>query len=80
MVRVALELFRHDLEQFLLHLIDVLPRRDAGAVADPEDVRVHRDGGVAEGRIENHVGRFAPHAGQRLQGFAIFGDPAAVLG
>src|SRR6185437_10654738 len=40
------------------------------AVADAEDVRVHRDGRLAEHGIEDHVGSLAADARQRFQFFA----------
>ena len=44
----------------------VAPGRQAGAVGDAEDVRVHRHRRLAEGHVEHHVGGLAAHAGQGL--------------
>ncbi|MCY1294272.1 hypothetical protein D9M70_435630 [compost metagenome] len=69
---------RHALEQLLLDHLHVLAGRQPGAVRDPEDVRIDRNGGLAERRIEDHVGGLAAHARQRFQRFAVGRDLAAV--
>src|SRR2546422_4568526 len=56
-VRVLAEALGHELEELVLDLAHVLARREAGAVGDSKDVRVHRDGRMAEGGVEDHVGR-----------------------
>ena len=58
----------------------VLPRRQAGAVADAEDVRVDRDRLRAERDVHHHVGGLAADAGQRLQRVAVGRHLAAMLG
>src|SRR3989344_3534906 len=55
------------LEQIFLHHEHVFPRRQPGTIGHTEDMRIHGDGRLTEGGIENHVGGFASHARQRLQ-------------
>ena len=50
-----------------------------GAVADTEQVSVHRDGRLLEPDVEDHIGRLAADAGEGFEGFPIVGDFAAVL-
>ena len=52
---------------------------EAGAVAEAEDVGVHRHGRFAEDDVEDDVRRLAADAWQRLEGVALRGDLAAVL-
>jgi hypothetical protein len=68
-VSVAAEGLRHDPLELGFDLIDCFPRREAGSVRDPEDVRVDRERLLAERRVENDVGRLPANAGQRLQLF-----------
>lgn len=72
-------LARHELQQFLLHLQNVLSRCYAGAVGDAEDMRVHRHGQLPEGGVEHHVGGLAANPGQGFEVLAVVGDLAAVL-
>ena len=44
-----------------------LARREARAVGDAEEMGVDRDGRLAEGRVEDDVGRLAADPGQRFQ-------------
>src|SRR5262245_44326448 len=78
-MRMKLVLFRHHLIELHLDLEWRLPRRKAGAVADAKDVRVDRDGRLAEGDVEHHVRGLAAHPGQRLERLAGARDRAAVL-
>ena len=78
MVRVAHELGRRRLQQFLLDRQRRLPRRQPGTVADAEDVGVDGDGRRAEGDVAHHVGGLAPDAGQRLQRRLVVRDDTAV--
>ena len=71
MVRVAAEGLRHDLLELRLDLVDGLAGREAGAVADAEDVGVDGEGLRAEGGVHHHIGGLAADAGQRLQRFAV---------
>ena len=70
---------RHDLHQLHLDVERRLADRQAGAVADAEDVGIDRDGRLAEGDVEHDVGGLAADAGQRFQRLAIVRDLAAVL-
>ena len=64
MVRVAAERLRDDLLELGLDLVDRLARREAGAVADAEDVRVDGERLLAEGGVEDDVGGLSADAGQ----------------
>jgi len=66
-------------DQPVLDLAHGLARRKAGAIGDAEDVRVDRDGGLSEGRVQHHVGGLAADAGQGLERFAVPRHPAAML-
>lgn len=68
----------YEFQQLLFDFQDVFARRQTGAVGYPEYVGIHGDSGVAEGGIENDVGRFPADTRQFFQGFPAFGDPAAV--
>ena len=54
----------HTLQEFLLDIERCPPRCQSGTVCDPKNVGVDCDGGFAEGRVEDDIGRFAAHAGQ----------------
>ncbi len=79
MVRVTAEGLRDDLLELRFDLSDRLARREAGAVADAEDVRVDREGLLAEGGVEHDIGGLAADAGQLLELLAGARDLAAVL-
>ena len=66
-VRVTAEWLRHNSFELGFNLVDVLARREAGAIADAEHVRVDRERLFAKGRVEHHVGGFSPDAGKRLE-------------
>ena len=70
---------RHAAFELLLHLQRRLAGREAGAVTDAEDMGVHRDGRLAEGCVEDDIGRLAADAGQALQRLAAVGHGAAML-
>ena len=78
-MRVAAERLRHHLFQLQLDLKGILARREAGAVADAENVGVDRKRLLAEGGVENDVGRLPPDAGQLLELFARLRNLAAVI-
>src|SRR5271169_4570814 len=63
MMGVQLEVRRHHLLEFLLDLEWIFSGRQPGAVADAEDVRVDRDGRLAERDIEHHIGGLASDPG-----------------
>lgn len=63
MVGILQESGRHGSQQPSLDLQGRLAGGEAGAVADPENVGIHRDGGLSEGGIEHHIGGLATDAG-----------------
>ena len=67
MVRVTAKGLGDDLLKFRFDFVDRLAGRKAGAVADPKDVGVNREGLLAKGRVENDVRGLAADPGQRLQ-------------
>ena len=72
MVGVQLVLLRHDLSSFC-STSTASARRQVGAVGDAEDMRVHRDGRLAERDVQHHIGGLAADAGQRFQRLALAG-------
>ena len=66
-VRVVHELLRHHPQQTLFDLVDVLAGCDAGAVGDAKDMGIDGNGRLAEGGVEDDIGRLASDPGQRLQ-------------
>ena len=77
-MRVAAEGLRHDLFQLRFDLVDVFAGREAGAVADSENVSIDRERLLAERGVEDDIGGLAANAGQRLQLLARARDVAAV--
>src|SRR4051812_34432099 len=75
-VRVAAEGRRRHPVELPLHRQHVLARREAGAVRDPEDVGVDREGLGAEGAVHHHVGGLAADAGQGLERVEVGGHLA----
>ncbi|GAA3891532.1 hypothetical protein GCM10022276_08330 [Sphingomonas limnosediminicola] len=67
MMRIAPERLRNDLLELGLYLIRCLTRREAGAVADAEDMRVDGERLLAEGGVEHDVRGLTANTGQRLQ-------------
>jgi hypothetical protein len=78
MMRVATEGLRDDLLELRLDLLDGFAGGQAGAVADPEDVRVDRERLLAEGGVEHNIGGLPADAGEGLQLFAGVRDLAAM--
>ena len=78
-MRVAPERAGARLVQLQFDRERVLAARQAGAVADAEDVGVDREGLVPEGGVEHDVGGLAADAGQRLQRGAVVGHLAAMV-
>ena len=76
---VLLVVVGHDLVELLLHVERRLAGRKPGAVADPEDVGVDRDGRLAERDVEHDIGGLAADAGQLLQRLARGRHLAAVI-
>src|ERR1700733_2227026 len=69
-MRVLQELWRHDLQELILHRPWSLTCDQTDAVGDAEYVGVHRDGGLPERRIQNDVGSFSADARQAFEFFA----------
>ena len=79
MVRVAQQLRRDAADQRVLDGAWRGTRCDAGAVAEAEDVRIHRHGAFAERDIQHDVGGLPADAGQFLQRLAVARHLAAVM-
>ena len=79
MVGVAAEGLGHDLLELGFDLVDGLARREAGAVADAEDVGIDRERFLAERGVEDDIGGLAADAGKRLQFLARARNLAAVI-
>src|SRR6266851_6436730 len=77
-VRVLAEALGDELEKFVLDLAHILARCEAGAVGDAKDVRVHRDGRMAEGGVEDHVGGLPADSRERFERFARLRHLSAV--
>jgi hypothetical protein len=73
-VRVAAERLRHDLFELGLDDVDRLAGREAGAVADPENVGVDGESFLTERSVENDVRGLAADARKFLEFFSISGD------
>ncbi len=71
-VSVTPERLRHDFLELGFDIIDRLSGSKAAPVADPEDMRVDREGLLTERCVENHVGGLPADAGQ---GFQILAGP-----
>src|SRR5439155_1666210 len=67
MMRVLTELRGHELQQAGFDVERILARRNAGAIGDAKDMRVHGDGCLAERDIQHDVGRFAADARKLLE-------------
>lgn len=78
MVSVAPERLRNDFFELGFHLVDGLARREAGAIADPEDMRVDREGLLAKSGVEDHIGGLAADARKLLELFPNARDFASV--
>jgi len=78
-MRVAAERLRHDLFELCFDFIDVLARRQAGAVTDAEHVRVDGERLFAERGVEHDISRLAADAGKFLELFPGTRHLAAVL-
>src|SRR5690606_29710269 len=73
------ETLRHLLLERQLHRQWRCPRREPGAIAYPEQMRVDRNGGLLEENVQHHIGRLAADAGQGLERLAHVGYLATVL-
>jgi len=76
---VLLKLLGHQPAESGLDFERRFSRCDAGAIGDPEDVGVDRDGGLTKCGVEHDIGCFATYPGERFQLFAAPRDLAAVL-
>src|SRR3546814_13815559 len=65
--------------ELLLDREDRLARREAGAVADAEDMGVDREGLRPEGRVHHDIRRLAPDAGQFDARVTLGGDLSAMI-
>ena len=79
MVRVKLKIGRDVILNRPFNGIDIFARRDATAIAKPEDMRIHGLRGLAPPHIQDHIGRLTAHTGQGLQRSAGIGNLAAEL-
>jgi len=70
----------HRREQGLFYGQGRLAGGDAGPVADPEDVGIHRNGGLPELGIEDDIGGFTADAGERFQRLPVCGHLAIMQG
>jgi len=66
-VRVTAERLRDDSVELGFDLLRRLAGREAGAVADPEDVGVHRERLFAPGGVEHDIRCLAADAGEGLE-------------
>jgi hypothetical protein len=57
----------HVLQELQLYLLHGFSGCESRPVGNAKNMRIHRDGGLAEGRVQNHVSSFSAHAGQLLQ-------------
>ena len=78
MVSVAAEGLGNDLLELRFDIVDGLARRETRAVADAENMSVDRERFLAEGGVEDDIGRLAADAGERLQLFTGPGDLPAM--
>ena len=78
MVRVTAERLRDDSVELGFDLLRRLAGREAGAVADPEDVGVHRERLFAPRRVEDDVRRLPPDARKSLQQISVARHLSAV--
>ena len=76
---VAPKRLRHQPVELGLDDLDGLAGSEAGAVADSEGVRIHRERFFAKGSVEHDIGGLAADPGKRLQRLARARDFAVVL-
>src|SRR5690242_8962239 len=78
MVSMALAVGRHDGVEHALDLGRGPAGGEASAVANPEQMGVDGNSGLAEGGVEDNIGGLAPDAGQSLEGGAVVRHLAAM--
>ncbi len=59
-----------EFDQRIFHVSRRFPRRDPGAVGDPEDVRVDRYCRLSEDCVEDDVRSFSSYSGQSFERLA----------
>src|ERR1700674_3717877 len=64
---VSEKLGRHRFHEPILDFSNRLAARQAGSIRDSKNVGVHRHGGLAERRVQNHVGGFSADPRQLLE-------------
>lgn len=79
MMGVFFVFVRRHAQQFLFDFNDGFAWRQAGAVAEAENMRVDGDCGLAEGGVKYDIGGLAANAWQRFQQGALVRHLAAVL-
>ena len=72
--------FGGDTEQRVLDVTNGFPRRQAGTVAQSENMGVYGERRLAKGDIEDDIGCFASDAGQGFQGVARCGHLSLMQG
>ena len=77
---VSAERLRHNSLELRLDLVDTLARREAGAVADAEDVGVDGERLLAPGGVEHNIGGLAADPRQLLKLIARARNLSAMLG
>lgn len=70
MVRMQLKVSRDMILDRAFNRVHILARRDAGAVADAEDMGINGLRRLAPPHVQHDIGGLAPHTRQRLQGGA----------
>src|SRR5262249_40874083 len=79
MMRMPLELLRYDLHQLELDFERRLSRCQAGAVAEPENMRVDGNGRLAKGAVDPDMGGLGADAGELFERCALARDFAAIF-
>ena len=70
---------RYPAQQSILHLARSLAWRKSGAVAEAEDVGVHRHGCLTENHVENHVRGLTADTRQPLECCPVFRHLTAMI-
>ena len=70
-MRIAQQFRRAALDQAFFHCARGLARRQAGAVPQAEDMRIHRHGILPKGHIQHDIGSLAPNTWQGFQGSSV---------
>ena len=78
-MRVQFEFIRNEFMQLVFYFQHSFAWSQRGAVCHPEDMGIHRDHRLAKSSVEQYIGGFAPHTGQRFQFGACPGYCAAMF-